>query len=108
MNDTDSTTIGHRIQREEKGWLSELLLAATPLQLSAFAALAVVFSCIAILYFANLVRWSQEPDFGWSIIHQMGQTLLADVSGEAEKAGLKKGGVRRAPRVLLRPQGRYG
>lgn len=68
-----------------------VIYLGTPSQAIVFAALLVLFSFIAVLYFVNLLRWSQEPDFGWAIVHQAGRTQVAEAFGEAARAGLEKG-----------------
>jgi len=52
---------------------------------------SLIFLVIAVLYFLNLVKWSREPDFGWSIVDQIGGQVITEVYGEAESAGLRVG-----------------
>ena len=48
----------------------------------------LVFFFITLLYILNLIRWSLEADFGWSITFQADKKVLVEVYGTAEKAGL--------------------
>ncbi|OGI53582.1 MAG: hypothetical protein A3E57_03385 [Candidatus Muproteobacteria bacterium RIFCSPHIGHO2_12_FULL_60_33] len=71
--------------------LSVRLLRTGAWQVLGFASLIAFFSALALLYFLNLARWSQGPDFGWSVIFDLDRTMISQVHGEADKAGLRVG-----------------
>lgn len=56
-----------------------------------FIFFVLFFFFIALFYFLNLVRWSREADFGWSIALQTDRKVLVEVYGAAKDAGLRAG-----------------
>jgi regulator of sigma E protease len=44
-----------------------------------------------MLYGANLVRWPDSPDFGWRTMYTSGPTIVSQVFGAGEAAGLRSG-----------------
>jgi len=54
------------------------------------AALALVFTVWA-LYAINLVRWPDSADFGWRTMYTTGPTIVSQVFGAGEAAGLRPG-----------------
>jgi len=54
------------------------------------AALALVFA-VGLLYAVNLVRWPASADFGWRTMYTTGPTIVSQVFGAGEAAGLRPG-----------------
>lgn len=96
MNNSASLIESQSIEKGEQA-LSNPLSGMPTLKLIGFVTLGLLFVILALFYFANLMRWSEGPELGWSIFFHKGQgelagqTELAQVYGEAKKAGLTKG-----------------
>jgi len=54
------------------------------------AVLAVVLATW-VLYGVNLARWPDSPDFGWRTMYTSGPTIVSQVFGAGEAAGLRPG-----------------
>lgn len=78
---------------QQKGPLNLKLCFMIPKRsLLIFFLMIFIFSVIFVLYFLNILNWSNEPDFGWSFIDQMGKIIVSDVDHEAaEQSGLRIG-----------------
>jgi serine phosphatase RsbU (regulator of sigma subunit) len=54
------------------------------------AALALVLATW-VLYGVNLARWPESPDFGWRTMYTSGPTIVSQVFGAGQAAGLRPG-----------------
>lgn len=62
-----------------------------PLNYSALGLISLIFLIISILYFANIQRWSQAPEFGWTVSTQAGVVEIMHLRAHALAAGLRVG-----------------
>ena len=58
---------------------------------SAYGLVLALVLGIALLYAANLVRWTDSPDFGWRTMYTSGPNVVSQVFGTGEAAGLRPG-----------------
>jgi len=61
------------------------------LDYSLLGIIVLVFLAISGLYFVNLLRWSQEPDFGWTVVTRKRALEIVHLTKHARAAGLKVG-----------------
>ena len=61
------------------------------MHLLVLAAFVIVFSGLSMMYFWNLVQWSNGPDFGWSSSDNVEGLVVVSVHGSAAEAGMQEG-----------------